>query len=165
MRKLPLFSFLCSSGGCQNLRAASLDTGECHRLSGITTGTGVWPSAQNGVVGRGKIAGRHLTLPVGKESLQNLQLTATEGKTKHGSTIQGMYAPTMSLIIVMAQRGMCLDSRTTNHAFPCMMAQRTKYATLISNVCKPIKQNSQSLSPKSRDKECMQDAMQPRHTS
>ena len=116
-------------------------------------------------VGREKVAGRHLRLPVGKESLLDLQLTATEGKTRHGSTIQGMYAIIMSLIIVMTQRGMCLDSRTTNHAFPCLMAQRTKYATLISNGCKTIKQTSQSLSPKSRDKECMQDAMQPRHTS
>ena len=116
-------------------------------------------------VGRENGAGRHITLPVGRVFLQNLQLTATEGKTRHGSTIQGMYAPTMSLIIVMTQRDMCLGSRTTNHAFPCMMAQRTKYAILISNVCKPIKQNSRSLSPKSRDKECMQDAMQPRHKS
>ena len=110
---------------------------------------------KNNAVGREKVAGRHLTLPVGKENLQDLQLTATEGKTRHGSTIQGMYASTKSIIIVMTQRGMCRDSRTINHAFPCMMAQRTKYATLVSNECKPIKQNSQSLSPKSRDKECM----------
>ena len=140
MHGLPLFSFLHSSGGCQNLRTASLDIGECHRLSGITTGSGVRPSAQNETVGREIVAGQHLTLPVGKENLQDLQLRATEGKTRHGSTFQGMYAPTMSLIIVMTQRDMCLDSRTTNHAFPCMMAQRTKYATLISNACKPIKQ-------------------------
>ncbi|KAF5934526.1 hypothetical protein HYC85_030697 [Camellia sinensis] len=77
-------------------------------------------------VGREKIAGRHLTLPVGRVFLQNLQPTATEDKAKHGSTFQGIYAPTMSLIIVMTRRDMCLGSRTTNHAFPCMMAQRTK---------------------------------------
>ena len=117
-------------------------------------------------VGREKIAGRHLTLPVGKESLQNLQLTVTEGKAKHGSTIQGMYAPTMSLIMIMTQRGMYLDSRTTNHAFPCMMAQRTKYATFISNEMQ-TKQTSQGPIPiiKSRNKACMQDAMQPKHAS
>ncbi|KAF5933872.1 hypothetical protein HYC85_030043 [Camellia sinensis] len=125
MHRLPLFSFLHSSGGCQNLRTASLDTRECHRLSGITIGSGVWPSAQNEAVGRGIVAGRHLTLPVSRVFLQNLQMTATEGKAKHGSTIQGIYAPTMSLIMIMTQRGMCLDSRATNHAFPCTMAQRT----------------------------------------
>ncbi len=30
---------------------------------------------------------------------------------------------------------MCLDSRATNRAFPCVMALRTKNATLISNAC------------------------------
>ena len=140
MHGLPLFSFLHSSGGCQNLRTASLDAGRHHRLHGIATGSGMWPPAQNEAVGREIIAGRQYTLPVGRVCLQNLQMIATEGKAKHGSTIQGIYAPTMSLIMIMTQRGMCLDSRTTNHAFPCMMAQRTKYATLISNVCKPIKQ-------------------------
>ena len=166
MHRLPLFSFLHSSGGCQNLRTASLDTGECHRLSGITTGNGVWPSAQNEAVGREIVASRHLTLLVGRVFLQNLQMTATEGKAKHGSTIQGIYAPTMSLIMIMTQRGMCLDSRTTNHALPCMMAQRTKYATLISNACKP-NQTKQGPIPitKSRNKACMQDAMQPKHTN
>ena len=116
-------------------------------------------------VGREKIAGRHLTLPVGRVFLQNLQLTATEGKTRHGSIFQGTCAPTMSLIIVMTQRDMCLGSRTTNHAFPCMMAQRTKYATLISNACKPNQTKVLIPITKSRDKECTQDVMQPRHTS
>ena len=133
MHALPLFSFLCSSGGCQNLRTTSLDIGECHRLNEISTGSVVWPPAQNESVGSENIAGRHFTLPVGRVFLQNLQLTATEGKSKHGSTIQGIYAPFMSLIMVMTQRGMCLDSRTTNHAFPCMMAQGIKYATFMSN--------------------------------
>ena len=147
MRRLPLFSFLCSSGGCQNLRTASLDIGECHRLSGITTGSVVWPPAQNEAIGRGLIAGRHLTLPIGRMFLQNLQLTATEGKAKHGSTIQGIYALLMSLIMVMTQRGICLDSRTTNHTFPCMKAQGTKYATLISNAMQTNQTNkAQSLS-------------------
>ncbi|KAF5934503.1 hypothetical protein HYC85_030674 [Camellia sinensis] len=45
IRKLPLFSFLYSSGGCQNLRTASLDIGGHHRLNGITTGSVIWPSA------------------------------------------------------------------------------------------------------------------------
>ena len=117
-------------------------------------------------VGREKVAGRHLTLPVGRMFLQNLQMTATEGKTKHGSTFQGIYAPTMTLIMIMTQRGMCLDSRATNHAFPCMMAQRTKYATLISNAMQP-NQTKQGPIPliKSRNKACMQDAMQPKHAS
>ena len=133
MRKLPLFSFLHSSGGCQNLRTAPLDREGHHRLNEIATGYVVWPPAQNEAVGSEKIAGRQLTLPVGRVFLQNLQLTATEGKAKHGSTIQGMYAPTMSLIIVMTQRDMCLGSRTINHTFPCMMAQVIKYATFMSN--------------------------------
>ncbi|KAF5941334.1 hypothetical protein HYC85_022501 [Camellia sinensis] len=86
MHRLPLFSFLHSSGGCQNLRAASLDIGEHHRLNGIDTGSGMWPPAIGEAIGRERIAGRHLTLPVGKVFLQNLQLTATEGKAKHGSS-------------------------------------------------------------------------------
>ena len=166
MRELPLFSFLHSSGGCQNLRTAFLDNEECHRLNGIATGSVVWPPAQNEAVGREMIAGRHFTLPVGRVFLQNLQMTATEGKAKHGSTIQGVYAPTMSLIMVMTQRGMCLDSRTTNHAIPCMMAQRIEYATFMSNEMQ-TNQTSQGPIPiiKSRNKVCMQDAMQPRHAS
>ena len=134
MHRLPLFSFLCSSGGHQNLRTASLDNGDHHRLNGIATGSGTWPPAQNKAIGWWFTAGRQYILPVGKESLQNLQLTATEGKTKHGSTIQDIYAPTMSLIMIITQRGICLDSRTTNHAFPCMMAQGIKYATFMSNL-------------------------------
>ena len=166
MHRLPLFSFFHSSGGYQNLRTASLDTRECHRLSGITTGSGVWPSAQNEAVGREIVAGRHLTLPVGRVFLQNLQMTATEGKAKHGSTIQGIYAPIMSLIMFVTQKGMCLDSRTTNHAFPCMTAQRIKYATFMSNEMQTIQTNQGPIPiTKSRNKACMQDAMQPRHTS
>ncbi|KAF5934293.1 hypothetical protein HYC85_030464 [Camellia sinensis] len=99
MHRLPLFSFLHSSGGCQKLRTASLDAGEHHRLHRISTGSGIRPPAQNEAIGRQKIAGRQLTLPVGRVFLQNLQMTATEGKAKHGSTIQGMYAPLMSLIM------------------------------------------------------------------
>ena len=133
MHRLPLFSFLHSSGGCQNLRNASLDAGRHHRLHGIATGSGMWPPATGEAIGRERIAGRHLTLPVDRVFLQNLQLTATEGKAKHGSTIQSIYAPFMSLIMFVTQRGMCLDSRTTNHAFPCMMAQGIKYATFMSN--------------------------------
>ena len=49
MRKLPLFSFLSSSGGCQSLRTASLDRGDHHRLNETSTGSVVWPSAQNRV--------------------------------------------------------------------------------------------------------------------
>ena len=166
MHRLPLFSFLHSSGGCQNLRTASLDIGEYHRLNEIATGNEMWPPAIGEAIGRERIAGRHLTLPVGRVFLQNLQLIATEGKTKHGSTIQGIYAPAMSLIMVMTQKGMCLDSRTTNHAFPCMMAQRVKCATFMSNEMQ-TKHTNQGPIPiiKSRNKACMQDAMQPRHTS
>ena len=47
MRRLPLFSFLCSSGGCQNFRTASLDAGRHHRLGEIATGTEMLPPAQN----------------------------------------------------------------------------------------------------------------------
>lgn len=160
MHRLPLFSFLHSSGGCQNLRTASLDIGECHRLNGTVTGSVLWPSAQNEAVSREWIAGRHLTLPVGKVFLQNLQLTATEGKAKHGSTIQGIYATIMSLIMVMTQTDIFLGSWTTNHAFPCMMAQVTKCATFMSNEMQ-TKQTNQGPIPiiKSRNKACMHDAM------
>ena len=77
MHRLPLFSFLHSSAGCQNLRTASLGIGEHHRLNGIATGSGMWTPAIGEAIGREGIAGRHWTLPVGKVFLQNLQLTAT----------------------------------------------------------------------------------------
>ena len=57
----------------------------------------------------------------------------------HGNVIQGIYALHTPLIMLVTQRGMCLDSRTTNRAFPCMMAQGTKDATSLSNVCKASK--------------------------
>ncbi|KAF5949310.1 hypothetical protein HYC85_011303 [Camellia sinensis] len=141
MHRLPLFSFLHSSGGCQNLSTASLDAGRHHRLNGTITGSVMWPSAIGEAIGRERIAGRHLTLPVGRMFLQDLQLIATEGKAEHGNTIQGIYAPIMSLIMFVTQKGMCLDSRTTNHAFPCMMAQRIKYATFMSNEMQTIQTN------------------------
>ena len=43
MPSLPLFSLLCSSENCQNLRNASQDTGGSHRLSKMITGTRMWP--------------------------------------------------------------------------------------------------------------------------
>ena len=58
MHRLPLFSFLYSSGGCQSLRIASLDTGRHHRLSWITTGSVMWPPAIGEAIGRERIAGR-----------------------------------------------------------------------------------------------------------
>ncbi|KAF5932176.1 hypothetical protein HYC85_028347 [Camellia sinensis] len=39
MRKLPLFSFLSSSGGCQSLRTGPLDREDHHRLIEIATGS------------------------------------------------------------------------------------------------------------------------------
>ena len=82
-----------------------------------------------------------------KKCLQNLQLTAAEGKAQHGNTIQAMYAPIMLLIMFVTQRNMCLDSRTTNHAFPCMMAQRIKHALSCQMKCNANKQTkAQSLS-------------------
>ena len=111
-------------------------------------------------------------LPVGTlccrsaKSSCKICLTAAEDRALHGNAIQAMYAPITPLIIFMTQRDMILDSRTTNRAFPCMMAQGTKYATLISNACKP-NQTKQGPIPiiKSRNKACMQDAMQPKHAS
>ena len=91
---------------------------------------------------------------------------SSRGQNLHGNTIRVMYAPIMSLIMVMTQKGMCLDSRTTNHAFPCMTAQRIKCAIFMSNEMQ-VKQTNQGPIPiiKSRNKACMQDAMQPRHAS
>ena len=126
MHMLPLFSLIYSSGDCKSLRTASLDIGGLHRLIRTATGSGMWPPAICEAIGRGIIAGRHLALPVGRECLQNLQLTAIEGKAEHGNTIQAMYAPIMSLIMLVTQRAMILGSWTINHAFPCVMAQGTE---------------------------------------
>ena len=60
--------------------------------------------------------------------LAETDLTAAEDNTWHGNAFQAMYAPITPLIIFMTQRDMILDSRTTNRAFPCMMAQRIKCA-------------------------------------
>ena len=135
MPSLPLFSLLCSSENCQSLKNASLDTGGSHRLSRMTTGTRMWPSAQNEPIGWWLTAGRHKMLPVGKQYLQNLQLTAAEGKILHGNAIQAMYAPITFPIMLMTQGRMCLDSRATNHAFPCMMAQWIKCALSCQMKC------------------------------
>ena len=91
---------------------------------------------------------------------------SSRGQNLHGNTIQAMHAPIMSTIMFLTQKGKWLDSRTANHAFPCMMAQRIKCATFMSNEMQ-TKQANQGLIPitKSRNKACMQDAMQSRHTS
>ena len=140
MHSLPLFSLLCSSENCQSLRNASQDTGGYHRLRGRATGCVGWSSAQNESIGWELTAGRQKMLPVGKQCLQNLQLTAAEGKTCMAMQFKACMHQTHSLSCYWLKGGMCLDSRTTNHAFPCMMAQRIKSATLISNACNAIKQ-------------------------
>ena len=91
---------------------------------------------------------------------------SNRGQNLHGNTIQAMYALIMPPIMLVTQRGKCLESRTTNHAFPCMTAQRIKCATFMSNEMQ-TKQTNQGPIPitKSRNKACMQDAMQPRHAS
>ena len=91
---------------------------------------------------------------------------SSRGQNLHGNTIQAMSALIVPPIMSVTQRGMCLDSRTTNHVFRCMMAQRIKCATFMSNEMQ-TKHTNQSPIPitKSRNKACMQDAMQPRHTS
>ena len=156
---LPLISLTYSSGDFQSLRTASLDIGGHHRLNGIAADSGMRSPAIGEAIGRGRIAGQHLALPVGRGFLQNLQLTATEGKAEHGNTIQAMYAPIMSLIMLVTQRDMLLGSRTINRAFPCVMAQGTKCAHFDVK-CKP-KPNI----TKSRNKTCMLNPMQPRHAS
>ena len=91
---------------------------------------------------------------------------SSRGQNLHGNTIQAMYAPIMSPIMFVTQKGMCLDSRTANHAFPCMTAQRIKCATFMSNEMQTKQTNQGPISiTKSRNKACMQDAMQPRHAS
>ena len=133
MPRLPLFSLFCSSEDCQRLRVGSLDIGRRHRLDRIDTGCDIWPPAICEAIARGIIAGRHLALPVGREFLQNLQFTATEGKTERGNTIPTMYAPTMSLIMLVTQRDMLLGSRTSNRAFQCVLAQEAKLCISMSN--------------------------------
>lgn len=92
------------------------------------TGSGIWSPAVGEDIGLGGIAGRHWTLLVGRECLQNLQSIAAEDKAEYGNAIQTMYAPIISLIILVTQRDMVLGSRTINRAFPCVMARGTKCA-------------------------------------
>ena len=68
MRKLPLFSFLSSSGGCQSLRTASWDRGDHHRLNETSTGSVVWPSAQNRVCRQRKLC-RSAHYTAGRQSI------------------------------------------------------------------------------------------------
>ena len=138
MHRLPLISLLYSSEGCQSLRIASLDIGRHHRLNRMATGSGMCSPAVNESIGHGKSSGRHWTLPVGRRFLQNLHLTATEGKAEHGNAIQAMYAPIMSLIMLVTQWDMVLGSRTIKRAFQCVMAQGTKCAHFdVKMQCKP----------------------------
>ena len=55
-------------------------------------------------------------------------LTAAAGKTWHGNAFQANVCTNTPLIMFMTQRGMVLDSRTTNRTFQCVMAQETKCA-------------------------------------
>ena len=146
MRKLPLVSLLCPSENCQSLKINSLDIGRHHRLRRMATGSKMWSSAIDEAIGHRFMGGRHWTLPVCQECLQNLQLTAAEGKAQHGNAFQAMYAQTISLIIFMTQRDMVLGSRTTNRAFQCMMAQETNLYMLISNAMQTNKQVRSSTS-------------------
>ena len=71
-----------------------------------------------------KVVGQLLFLASRPVVAARLQFSATEGKAEHGNTIQGIYAPIMSLIMLVTQRDMLLGSRTINRAFPCVMAQK-----------------------------------------
>ena len=68
MRKLPLFSFLSSSGGCQSLRTTSLNRGDNHRLNETSTCSVVWPSAQNRVCRQRKLC-RSAHYTAGRQSI------------------------------------------------------------------------------------------------
>ncbi|KAF5932600.1 hypothetical protein HYC85_028771 [Camellia sinensis] len=78
MRKLPLFSSLSSSGGCQSLRTASLDRGDHHRLIEISTGSVVWPSAQNRVCRQRKLC-RSAHYTAGRQSIPAEPATHSNG--------------------------------------------------------------------------------------
>ena len=133
MHGLPLFSFLSSSGGCQSLRTDPLDREDHHRLIEIATGSVVWPSAQNWICRQRKwcrsahyTAGRQ-SIPAEPATHSNRgQGKAWQHNSKHVCTNHVSYH--------------CNDSKghvprfsDHHHAFLCMMAQRTKYATLVSN--------------------------------
>ena len=123
---LPLFSLLCCSENCTSPKEHSMDTVEPHRLSRNTTGhvrmvIDHLLSSQLSIIGRSALyVVDRLSLPV------EPVLTAAEGKTRHGNVFQANVCTNTSLIMFVTQRGMFLDSQSTNRAFQCVMAQRVK---------------------------------------
>ena len=81
---LPLFTLPSSPENYTSLRIGSIHTVEHHRLGGMTTGRSKCSSAFDKAIGHQRMAGRHCMWPVGQKFLQNLQLTAAEGKAVYG---------------------------------------------------------------------------------
>ena len=82
---------------------------------------------------------------------------SSRGQNIAWQCISSIDAPTTLLIIFMTQRRMGLDSRTTNRAFQCVMAQEIKLCILIWNAMHIIKQrDSTSIILNSRGEACMQ---------
>ncbi|KAF5933300.1 hypothetical protein HYC85_029471 [Camellia sinensis] len=130
---LPLFPLLCSSENCTTPKACSVDTVDHHRPSGNPTDH-VRMVIDHLLSSRPLIIGRSALHVVDRPSLPaEPVLTAVEGKTRHGNVIQANVCTNTSLIMFVTQRCMFLDSRTTNRAFQCVMAQGTKSCILISN--------------------------------
>lgn len=139
MRKLPLFSLLCSSENGTIPKVHLMNTGEWHRPWGMVTGQrevvidhlwSYWPS----IIGRSA-----LNVVDRSKLLAEPVLTAVEGKTRHGNAFQANVCTNTPLIMFMTQKGMVLDSQTTNRAFQCVMAQETKCAFWFQMACKPNK--------------------------
>ena len=148
MHSLPLFSLLCLSEDYQSLRNASQDTGGSHRLSRMTTGTWMWPSAQNESTGWWFTAGRHKMLPVGRQYLQNLQLTAAESKTCMAIQFKQCVHQSCPLPCLWL-KGVCASilGPPITH-FHAWWPKELSVQLSCQMKCKPIKQNkAQFLSP------------------
>ena len=125
---LPLFPLLCSSENCSTPKVCSMDTVDHHRPSGTPTdhvrmGIDHLLSSRPSIIGRSELRG------VDRPGLPAEPfLTAAECKTRHGNVFLANVRSNTSLIMFVTQRGMFLDSRATNRAFQCVMAQVTKCA-------------------------------------
>ena len=94
---------------------------------------GKWSSTTYAAISQKWIAGQHWRWKTCNILLQEPVLTAAEGKIRHDNAFQGYVCTTTPLIMFMTQRGMVLDSRITNRAFQCVMAQETKLCILVWN--------------------------------
>ncbi|KAF5931793.1 hypothetical protein HYC85_027964 [Camellia sinensis] len=125
MRKLPLFSFLSSSGGCQSPRTGPLDREDHHRLIEIATGS-VWCRSAHYTAGRQNIPAEPAT------HSNRGQNKAWQHNSRHGSssTIASNPADTPQALWTRGRRlnrsEDLIDGQPVFHSLPHVVKRRQR---------------------------------------